>query len=340
MTAVKTGLDLIQTERAILDLKRHFEDTLTSSLRLHRVSAPMYVAADSGIQDDLNGIERPVSFTVPAIGATRFEIVHSLAKWKRMALARYGIAEGEGLYTDMNALRPDEPSISTSIHSVYVDQWDWERIMSAGQRNLDYLKSTVETIYNAILSTEHHICSRYGLKKFLAPRINFVHAEELLARFPELSPKEREHAICRELGAVFLIGIGGPLKDGKIHDGRAPDYDDWTTETSPGHHGLNGDILVFNPVFNNSFEVSSMGIRVSPEILQQQLKVRGCEHRARMPWHQMLLAGKLPQTIGGGIGQSRLSMLLLQKRHIGEVQVSVWPDDVLARCEAEGIQIL
>lgn len=340
MTAAKTGLDLIQTERAILDLKRHFEDTLTSSLRLHRVSAPMFVAADSGLQDNLNGTERPVAFKVPAIGVTQFEIVHSLAKWKRMALAKYGIAEGEGLYTDMNALRPDEPSISTAIHSVYVDQWDWERIMTTDQRNLNFLKATVETIYNAILSTEHHICSRYGLKKFLPGKIHFIHSEDLLELYPDLCAKEREHQICREYGAVFLIGIGGPLKDGKIHDGRAPDYDDWTTETAPGKRGLNGDILVFNPVFGNSFELSSMGIRVSPEILKKQLKVRDCEDRAKLPWHQMLLAGKMPQTIGGGIGQSRLSMLLLQKRHIGEVQVSVWPDDVIARCESEGIQIL
>ncbi|MDD3146310.1 MAG: aspartate--ammonia ligase [Candidatus Riflebacteria bacterium] len=340
MLSPSVNLTLIQTERAILDLKRHFEDTLTSAMRLHRVSAPMFVAADSGLQDDLNGIERPVAFSVPAIGATRFEIVHSLAKWKRMALARYGIPQGEGLYTDMNALRPDEESISTAIHSVYVDQWDWERVMLPDQRNLDFLKSTVETIYNAILSTEHHICSRYGLQKFLPQKINFIHSEELLEKYPGKTAKERENAICKEYGAVFLIGIGGPLQDGKIHDGRAPDYDDWTTETAPDRHGLNGDILVFNPVLGTSFELSSMGIRVSPEILEKQLKVRGCEHRGRLPWHQALLAGKLPQTIGGGIGQSRLSMLLLQKRHIGEVQVSVWPEEMLKKCEAEGIQIL
>lgn len=340
MFSSSPSLGLIQTERAILDLKRHFEDTLTSSMRLHRVSAPMFVAADSGLQDNLNGIERPVAFSVPAIGTTRFEIVHSLAKWKRMALARYEIPQGEGLYTDMNALRPDEESISTSIHSVYVDQWDWERVMLADQRNLGFLKSTVETIYNAILATEHHICSRYGLKKFLPQKINFIHSEELLEKYPGMTAKERENAICRELGAVFLIGIGGPLQDGKIHDGRAPDYDDWTTETAPGRHGLNGDILVFNPVLGTSFELSSMGIRVSPEILEKQLKVRGCESRASLPWHQALLAGKMPQTIGGGIGQSRLSMLLLQKRHIGEVQVSVWPEEMLAKCESEGIKIL
>mgnify|MGYP000862287837 FL=1 len=216
MSQSSAGLNLIQTERAILDLKRHFEDMLTSSMRLHRVSAPMFVAADSGLQDNLNGTERPVAFSVPAIGATRFEIVHSLAKWKRMALARYGIPQGEGLYTDMNALRPDEPSITTSIHSVYVDQWDWERVMAPDQRHLGFLKSTVETIYNAILSTEHHICSRYGLKKFLPEKIHFLHSEELLEKYPNLTAKERENAICKELGAVFLIGIGGPLQDGKI----------------------------------------------------------------------------------------------------------------------------
>ncbi|KAF1079886.1 MAG: Aspartate--ammonia ligase [Candidatus Rifleibacterium amylolyticum] len=338
MTASR--LTLIQTERAILDLKRHFEDTLTSSLRLHRVSAPMFVDADSGLQDNLNGIERPVAFKVPAIGDTRFEIVHSLAKWKRLALARYGIPAGEGLYTDMNALRPDEPTITSAIHSVYVDQWDWERIMLPQQRNLDFLKATVETIYNAILATEHHICSRYDLKKFLPQKIHFIHSEDLLARFPGMTPKERENAICREHGAVFVIGIGGLLSDGSIHDGRAPDYDDWTTEALPGRRGLNGDILVFNPVLDMAFEVSSMGIRVSPEVLTEQLKIRDSEDRAQLPWHKMLLAGKMPQTIGGGIGQSRLSMLLLQKRHIGEVQVSVWPAEELTRCEAEAIQIL
>ncbi|NLF96159.1 MAG: aspartate--ammonia ligase, partial [Candidatus Riflebacteria bacterium] len=333
MTASR--LTLIQTERAILDLKRHFEDTLTSSLRLHRVSAPMFVDADSGLQDNLNGIERPVAFKVPAIGDTRFEIVHSLAKWKRLALARYRIPAGEGLYTDMNALRPDEPTITSAIHSVYVDQWDWERIMLPQQRNLDFLKATVETIYNAILATEHHICSRYDLKKFLPQKIHFIHSEDLLARFPGMTPKERENAICREHGAVFVIGIGGLLSDGSIHDGRAPDYDDWTTEALPGRRGLNGDILVFNPVLDMAFEVSSMGIRVSPEVLTEQLKIRDSEDRAQLPWHKMLLAGKMPQTIGGGIGQSRLSMLLLQKRHIGEVQVSVWPAEELTRCEAE-----
>lgn len=333
-------LSLLQTERAILDLKRHFEDALTSSLRLHRVSAPMFVAADSGLQDNLNGYEKPVSFKVGAIGDTQFEIVHSLAKWKRMALARYEIAEGEGLYTDMNALRPDEPTIRSSIHSVYVDQWDWEKVINVKQRDLPFLKSTVETIYNSILATEHHICSRYGLNRFLPENIYFIHTEELLERYPDKSAKERELAICKELKAVFLIGIGGILANGEPHDGRAPDYDDWTTETENGFRGLNGDILVYNPFLDISFELSSMGIRVDPETLSKQLKMRHCEDKAELQWHKNLLAGKMPLTIGGGIGQSRLSMLLLQKRHIGEVQVSVWPDDALNNAETSGIQIL
>ena len=340
MTPAGSALSLIQTERAILDLKRHFEDSLTSNLRLHRVSAPMFVEADSGLQDNLNGTEKPVSFKIPAMGSKSYEIVHSLAKWKRLALARYGIAEGEGLYTDMNALRPDEPSISTALHSVYVDQWDWERIMTEADRNIDYLKSTVRAIYNCILATEHHICSRYNLPKLLASDISFIHSEELLDRYPDMTPKERENKICAELGAVFVIGIGGALKNGEAHDGRAPDYDDWTTQTNSGYRGLNGDILVYNQVLGSAFEVSSMGIRVSPDVLSEQLKVRGCEDRAQLPWHQMLLQGRLPQTIGGGIGQSRLSMLLLQKQHIGEVQVSAWPAADIGLFESRGARIL
>ena len=226
------GLSLLQTERAILELKRHFEDTLADSMRLHRVSAPMYVEMGTGLQDDLSGKERPVTFQVKAIDGKKFEIVHSLAKWKRMALANYDVPAGEGIYTDMNALRPDETSIETGIHSIYVDQWDWEKVMAPEERNLDYLKETVETIYSAILSTEHHICSRYGLNKFLSRKIHFIHSEDLLTKYPNLQPKEREHAICHELGAVFLIGIGGKLANGEPHDGRAPDYDDWSTPTT------------------------------------------------------------------------------------------------------------
>ena len=334
------GLNLLQTERAILELKRHFEDTLADSLRLHRVSAPMYVEMGTGLQDDLNGTERPVTFSVPSIGNKKFEIVHSLAKWKRMALANYSIPAGEGIYTDMNALRPDEASIETGIHSIYVDQWDWEKVMTGTERNLDYLKKTVETIYSAILSTEHHICSRYGLNKFLPPKIHFVHSEDLLEKYPKLSSKEREHAVCKELGAVFLIGIGGKLANGEPHDGRAPDYDDWSTATTEGHHGLNGDILVWNPIFEKSFEVSSMGIRVDAETLKRQLIEKNALNKAELPWHKALIEGEMPQTIGGGIGQSRLSMLLLQKRHIGEVQVSVWPERMLIDCASKGIHIL
>ena len=335
-----SGLSLLQTERAILELKRHFEDTLADSLRLYRVSAPMYVKMGTGLQDDLNGTERPVTFSVPAIGNTKFEIVHSLAKWKRMALANYKIPVGEGIYTDMNALRPDEASIETGIHSIYVDQWDWEKVMDKDERNLDYLKHTVETIYSAILSTEHHIATKYGLNKFLSQKIHFIHSEDLLEKYPNLASKEREHAICRELGAVFLIGIGGKLQNGQPHDGRAPDYDDWSTPTTEGHHGLNGDILVWNPIFEKSFELSSMGIRVDPETLTRQLTERNAMKKASLPWHKDLLEGKMPQTIGGGIGQSRLSMLLLQKHHIGEVQVSVWPDRMLKYCQEQGIHIL
>lgn len=334
------GLSILQTERGILELKRHFEDTLADSMRLHRVSAPMYVEMGTGLQDDLNGTERPVTFSVPAIGNTKFEIVHSLAKWKRLALANYKIGVGEGIYTDMNALRPDEASIETGIHSIYVDQWDWEKVMDSSQRNLDYLKRSVETIYSAILSTEHHIASRYGLNKFLSQKIHFIHSEDLLAKYPNLSSKEREQVICKELGAVFLIGIGGILENGQSHDGRAPDYDDWSTPTTPGHKGLNGDILVWNPIFERSFELSSMGIRVNPETLVKQLAERKMEKKSEQPWHKALLEGKMPQSIGGGIGQSRLSMLLLQKRHIGEVQVSVWPERMIKSCEEQGIHIL
>ncbi|MDN5279544.1 MAG: aspartate--ammonia ligase [Clostridiales bacterium] len=333
-------LTLLQTEKAILELKRFFEDELSGNLKLHRVSAPMFVAADSGIQDNLNGFEKPVSFSVSQIGDTRFEIVHSLAKWKRLALARYQIPTGEGLYTDMNALRPDEPTITSGIHSVYVDQWDWEKAIDKSDRNLDFLKETVKTIYETIVKTEKHICNSFGLKAFLPSQIHFIHSEDLLERYPNLSAKERETAVCKEHKAVFIIGIGGKLQNGEPHDGRAPDYDDWTTPTLAGKNGLNGDILVYNPILDSAFEISSMGIRVDPQALKKQLKLSGCEQRANLPWHRKLLSESLPLSIGGGIGQSRLSMLILQKRHIGEVQVSVWPDEMVASYEAEGAIIL
>ena len=333
-------MDLITTERAIMLIKQTFQKELAAALGLTRVSAPLYVDAASGIQDNLNGIERPVAFEVAQTPGRRFEIVHSLAKWKRYALADYGFRPGTGLYTDMNALRPDEADLGTGLHSVYVDQWDWERVIEPADRGLDTLEATVRAIWRAVKETEAIVAREHGVSAGLADDIQFVHTEELLERWPDLSHGERESRICRELGAVFLIGIGGALADGKPHDGRAPDYDDWSTETGPGRAGLNGDILVWNSVLERGFELSSMGIRVDAEAMTRQLKIRGCQDRGELPWHQMLLSGQLPDSIGGGIGQSRLCMLLLRKRHIGEVQVSVWPPEVQQKCEAAGIRIL
>ncbi|MBN1569035.1 MAG: aspartate--ammonia ligase [Acidobacteria bacterium] len=316
-------LDLRQTERAIRTIKEFFQINLAESLNLLRVSAPLFVMGGTGINDDLNGIEKPISFAVKAINEGRAEIVQSLAKWKRMALADYGFQPGEGLYTDMNAIRPDE--ILDSIHSVYVDQWDWERVMADNERNLAFLRGIVERIYGVVYRTEQYVAEKFPqIKPFLPSKIEFIHSEELERRWPDLAPPERENKIAREAKAVFIIGIGGPLADGKPHDGRAPDYDDWSTATGNGH-GLNGDIIVWNPVLNRGFELSSMGIRVNPEALKRQLEVAGFTERAKLLFHRRLLNGELPQTIGGGIGQSRLCMLFLQKLHIGEVQCSVWP---------------
>lgn len=333
-------LTVLETEQAILYLKRYFEDHLAQALQLSRVSSPLFVEKNSGIQDNLNGIERAVSFEVKDVPGTACEIVHSLAKWKRLALSEYGIDSGRGLYTDMNALRPDEENLHTGIHSVYVDQWDWERVMEQNERNIEYLKKTVRSIYRVIRSTEEVMCSAYDLDPFLPEDIHFIHTEELLKAYPDKTSKEREDLICREYGAVFLIGIGGELSHGKIHDGRAPDYDDWTTPNELGFEGLNGDILVWNPVIKRSFELSSMGIRVNREALLRQLELRNSMERAELKWHRKLLNEELPQTIGGGIGQSRLCMLILQKRHIGEVQVGIWPEDELRRCRKEGIHLL
>ena len=340
MAKKEKQLDLLQTEEGILWLKRWFEDALAKNLDLYRVSAPIFVAADSGIQDNLNGTEKAVSFTVPEIGSQRFEIVHSLAKWKRMALARYGIPLGQGLYTDMNALRPDEATLRSGIHSIYVDQWDWEKSISAAQRTETFLKGTVRKIYRAILATEKKVCTRFGLVPFLPSSIQFIHAEELLKRYPKKDVKERENAIAKELGAVFIIGIGDKLSDGTIHDGRAPDYDDWSTPTGSGRAGLNGDLVVWNPFLGRAFELSSMGIRVDKKALQRQLAERGCNDRLKLMWHKTLMADGMPLSIGGGIGQSRLSMLLLHKRHIGEVQSSAWPSIVVRECEKGGMQLL
>ena len=328
-----TGMSIRETEVAIKLIKDFFERELSEALALTRVSAPLFVSPDSGLNDNLNGIERPVTFGIKELDDAPVEIVHSLAKWKRMALKRYGFCKGEGLYTDMNAIRRDEDT--DNLHSIYVDQWDWEKVIPNGQRNIAYLKETVEKIYKAIRLTERAVEARYDIESVLPKQITFVHTEELVERYPDLTPKERENAIAKEFGAVFLIGIGGELADGKPHDGRAPDYDDWTTESENGYKGLNGDILVWNDVLGSAFELSSMGIRVDEDTLRRQVAITGDEDRLQLEWHKALLNGLFPLTIGGGIGQSRLAMFLLRKKHIGEVQTSVWPQSV--RDEYENI---
>ena len=324
-------LNLYDTQKAIGLLKRLFEDTLGGSLNLRRVSAPLFVEASTGLNDDLNGVERPVSFDIPAAGRDA-QVVHSLAKWKRLALHRYQFSVGEGLYTDMNAIRRDEEP--DNLHSVYVDQWDWEKVLAPRDRNEDYLKETVRTIVECICQTQATLRAMFPqlLSLPLVERqVTFVTAQELEDRWPDLSAKEREDAWVKDHPTTFLMGIGGALKSGRPHDGRAPDYDDWT---------LNGDILVWNPVLERAFELSSMGIRVSPESLDRQLTLAGCDDRRSLPFHRMLLSGELPLTIGGGIGQSRLCMLLLGKAHIGEVQASVWDPETLGACQEAGVVLL
>ena len=325
-------LNMYDTQKAISLLKRLFEDRLAALLNLNRVSAPLFVAENSGLNDNLNGTERPVSFDILR-SDTRAEVVQSLAKWKRLALKRYGFFPGKGLYTDMNAVRRDE-EVLDNLHSVYVDQWDWEKVILPEDRKLDYLKLTVMDIVRAICDTQDTLEAIYPPLSCLGKlerRVSFITAQELEDRYPELSPKEREHVYLREHKTAFIIGIGGALRSGKPHDGRAPDYDDWA---------LNGDILFYNELLGCAFEISSMGIRVDPESLDRQLTLAGCDDRRELPYHKMLLAGELPLTIGGGIGQSRLSMLLLGKAHIGEVQASIWDEDTVAACEKAGIVLL
>jgi aspartate--ammonia ligase len=319
----KALLNLAQTEMGIKQIKDFFQQNLSSELRLRRVTAPLFVLKGMGINDDLNGVERAVSFPVKDLDDAKAEIVHSLAKWKRLTLADYNIEEGYGIYTDMNAIRSDEEL--GNLHSLYVDQWDWERVMGDGERQFSTLKSTVEAIWAGIKATEAAVSEEFGLAPFLPDQIHFVHSQELLSRYPDLDAKGRERAIAKDLGAVFLVGIGGKLSDGHRHDVRAPDYDDWSTPSELGHAGLNGDILVWNPVLEDAFELSSMGIRVDADTLKHQLALTGDEDRLELEWHQALLRGEMPQTIGGGIGQSRLTMLLLQLPHIGQVQCGVWP---------------
>ena len=332
-------LNVPQTEQAIKLIKDFFQENLAAELRLRRVTAPLFVKQGTGINDDLNGIERPVSFPMKDLNEERAEIVQSLAKWKRMALADLKIEEGFGLYTDMNAIRPDEEL--TNIHSLYVDQWDWERVIAREQRNLDFLKSVVRKIYSALVRTEFLLCEAFpAIKAELPEEITFIHTEELAAKYPDLTPFERETKEAQKHGAIFVIGIGGEMPNGEIHDGRAPDYDDWNTETVNGFKGLNGDIILWNNVLNRAFEISSMGIRVDKAALLEQLKIRNAEERKEMLWHQKLLNGELPLTIGGGIGQSRLCMYFLRKAHIGEIQSSIWPDAMKEQCKAAGINLL
>ena len=303
------------------------------------MTAPLFVLQGLGINDDLNGVERAVSFPVKDLGDARAEVVHSLAKWKRLSLAEYKIQPGFGIYTDMNAIRADEEL--DNLHSLYVDQWDWEAVILKEQRTVAYLKDVVERIYAAIRRTEYLTCETYDcIEPFLPEKITFIHAEELLKMYPDKSPKEREDAICEKYGAVFVIGIGGRLSNGEKHDGRAPDYDDWSTMGENGLAGLNGDILIWYPVLGRSFELSSMGIRVDREALLRQLKLEGKEDREQLYFHRKLLQGELPLSIGGGIGQSRLCMVLLHKGHIGEIQASIWPDDMREECKALGMPLI
>jgi len=317
------------TEKAIKAVKDMFQQNLSAQLALLRVTAPMVVKSGTGINDDLNGVERPVRFPIKSLGDAPAEVVHSLAKWKRLKLAQMKVAPGRGIYTDMNALRPDEDL--DNIHSIYVDQWDWEKVIRKEDRTLDYLKKTVRRIYEAIKVTENKLFVEFPqIEPRLPEDIFFITAEELLQKYPNLTPKGRENAIAKEYKAVFIIGIGGALSNGESHDGRAADYDDWT---------LNGDILLWNSVLNSAFEVSSMGIRVDADALNRQLAVKGEEYKKELYFHKELLEGRLPLTIGGGIGQSRLCMFLLRKAHIGEIQSSIWPDEMISTCAKAGIKL-
>lgn len=327
------------TEVAIKMVKDSFQKRLSESLNLRRVTAPLFVLKGTGLNDDLNGVEQAVSFKIKDMGDKTAEVVHSLAKWKRLKLAAYGIAPGYGLYTDMNAIRSDEEL--DNLHSLYVDQWDWEKTINKDDRTLAYLKETVEKIYRAIRQTENDVYQQFPhITPRLPEKITFIHTQELLDKYPHLSPRDRELEALKEYGAIFVIGIGADLSNGEPHDGRAPDYDDWITENSDGFIGLNGDIIVYDTVLQTSFELSSMGIRVSPESLKRQLEIKDECKRKEFDFHKKLLNEELPYSIGGGIGQSRLCQFLLQKAHIGEVQASIWPEEQRQKCLAAGIHLL
>lgn len=326
----KSALNLYDTQIGIKTVKDFFQNSLSKNLNLLRVTAPLFVKPDSGLNDDLNGFERPVSFGIKENNDEKVEIVHSLAKWKRFALKKYGFSKGEGLYTDMNAIRRDEDTDNT--HSIYVDQWDWEKIIDKEDRTEETLKATVIAIYKALKNTEKYMSIQYDYIEEILPKdIFFITTQELLDMYPDKTPKEREYLICKEKGAVFLMQVGGELSNGEKHDGRAPDYDDWS---------LNGDIIVYYPVLDIALELSSMGIRVDEEALTKQLEIAGCTERSQMPFQKSILNQELPYTIGGGIGQSRICMFFLRKAHIGEVQSSLWPHKTIEEAEKLGLQIL
>lgn len=335
----KALLDLKQTELAIKKIKDFFLSSLSTELRLRRVTAPLFVLRGLGLNDDLSGVERPVCFPIKDMDEAVAEVVHSLAKWKRVTLAEYSVEPGFGIVTDMNAIRSDEEM--DNIHSLYVDQWDWERVIRPENRNAAFLRKIVNKIYCAILRTEFYICETYPqLKPFLPEDVHFIHSEELRAMYPDKTPKEREDLICRKYGAVFIMGIGGKLADGTIHDMRAPDYDDWSTPNEDGFLGLNGDLLVWYPILGRSIELSSMGIRVDRDALLRQLEMQGKEDRKELYFHRRLLEGSLPLSIGGGLGQSRLCMVLLHKAHIGETQASIWPEAMRRECREAGMTLI
>lgn len=335
----KPLLDLKQTEKAIQLVKDVFQTNLSAELRLRRITAPLFVEKGTGINDDLNGIERPVSFKIKEMNEREAEIVHSLAKWKRLALANLSIEKGYGIFTDMNAMRPDE--VFSNIHSIYVDQWDWERVLTKEERNIDFLKYIVNKLYGILKRVEYSVYEYYpNITPVLPEDITFFHTEELAKMMPDKTPRERETEMAKKHGAIFVIGIGGVLPNGEIHDGRAPDYDDWTTPSVKDFKGLNGDIVLWNPVLEQAFEISSMGIRVDKDALQRQLKITKKEDRLNLMWHKMLMNDQLPLSIGGGIGQSRVCMFFLRKAHIGEIQASIWPEEMIAECKKNNIPIL
>ncbi|QEN03455.1 aspartate--ammonia ligase [Thiospirochaeta perfilievii] len=335
----KSLLSLEETEKAIAEIKNFFQTYMSAQLKLRRVTAPLFLESKTGLNDDLNGIEKPVSFKPLGMEGVTAEIVQSLAKWKRMMLGDYKIDLGYGIFTDMNAIRPDEEP--DNLHSYYVDQWDWEMAIKQENRNIDFLKKIVKKIYATMLATEFLVYESYPeIKPILPEDITFIHSEELCRKYPDLSPCQRESEVAKEFGAVFIIGIGGNLSDGKPHDGRAPDYDDWSTPTSKDQKGLNGDIILWNPVLERTFEISSMGIRVNAEVLEKQLKIKGAEDRKELLFHKRLLNGDFPDSVGGGIGQSRLCMFFLRKAHIGEVQSSLWPEDVINNCKKNNIYLM